>query len=67
MFGWLQTQGNISEADMLTTFNCGLGMIVCVDAEDEQETLRILEEQGETVFSIGEIVEGKGQAKVNYF
>lgn len=67
VFAWLQTQGNISEADMLTTFNCGLGMIVCVDVEDEQETLRILKEQGETVFSVGEIIEGKGQAKVNYF
>ncbi len=67
VFAWLQTQGNISEADMLTTFNCGLGMIVCVAAEDEQETLRILEEQGEIVFSIGEIVKGKGQARVNYF
>jgi len=66
VFTWLQTQGNISEADMLTTFNCGLGMIVCVDAEDEPETLRSLAEQEETVFSIGEIVEGKGQAKVNY-
>ena len=67
VFAWLQTQGNISETDMLTTFNCGLGMIVCVDTEDEQETLSILEAEGETVFSIGEIVEGQGQAKVSYF
>ncbi len=67
VFSWLQTQGNISEADMLTTFNCGLGMIVCVAAEDEQKTLKTLQQQGETVFSVGEIVEGKGQAKVNYF
>jgi phosphoribosylformylglycinamidine cyclo-ligase len=67
VFAWLQTQGNISRADMLTTFNCGLGMIVCVAAEDEQETLEILQQQGETVFSVGEIVEGKGSAKVNYF
>ncbi|MDQ7089790.1 MAG: phosphoribosylformylglycinamidine cyclo-ligase [Methylococcales bacterium] len=66
VFGWLQTQGNISEADMLTTFNCGLGMIVCVAPEDEQETLRVLEEQGENAFSVGEIVTSEGPAKVNY-
>ncbi|MDD5413104.1 MAG: phosphoribosylformylglycinamidine cyclo-ligase, partial [Methylobacter sp.] len=33
IFKWLQEQGNVSQADMLTTFNCGVGMIVCVAAE----------------------------------
>jgi len=66
VFAWLQSQGNISEANMLTTFNCGIGMIVCVAVEDELQTLKILAEQGEAVVSIGEIVSGNGKAKVNY-
>lgn len=66
IFKWLQQQGNISQADMLTTFNCGIGMIVCVDAEDEAETKAILSKQGETVFSIGEIGVGEGKPEVIY-
>ena len=65
-FKWLQQQGNISQADMLTTFNCGIGMIVCVDARDEAETKDVLIKQGETVFSIGEIVTGAGKPGVVY-
>ncbi|NOQ34279.1 MAG: phosphoribosylformylglycinamidine cyclo-ligase [Methylococcaceae bacterium] len=66
IFTWLQVQGNVSTADMLTTFNCGIGMVVCVAAEDEAATMASLEQQGETVFSIGEVVSGEGEAKVNY-
>lgn len=66
VFKWLQRQGNISQADMLTTFNCGIGMIVCVDAQDEAETMNILTQQGETVFAVGEIVASSGQPKVVY-
>jgi len=51
---------------MLTTFNCGIGMIVCVDAENEAETMAVLSQQGETVFSIGEIVKSAGEPKVVY-
>ena len=58
IFSWLQEQGNVSLADMLITFNCGIGMIVCVAAEDEAATLAILAEQGETAFTIGEIAPG---------
>ena len=66
VFQWLQTQGNVAQADMLTTFNCGVGMIVCVAAEDEAETIAILEKQGETVFSVGDVVEGEGNPVVQY-
>lgn len=65
-FQWLQKQGNVSQTDMLTTFNCGIGMIVCVDSENEAETISVLKHQGETVFSIGEIVSASGAPKVVY-
>jgi phosphoribosylformylglycinamidine cyclo-ligase len=66
IFNWLQAQGNVALADMLVTFNCGIGMIVCVAPEDEAATLKILSELGETVFTIGELVAGGDQPKVNY-
>lgn len=67
IFNWLQKQGNVELADMLITFNCGIGMIICVDANDEAKTLDLLKQQGETVFSLGEISElSSNSAKVNY-
>ena len=66
IFNWLQQQGNVELADMLVTFNCGIGMIVCVDAADEAATLSSLSQQGETAFSIGEIVASTGPERVVY-
>ncbi|MCX7089811.1 MAG: phosphoribosylformylglycinamidine cyclo-ligase [Methylococcales bacterium] len=66
IFEWLQTQGNIADADMLTTFNCGIGMVVCVAKEDVDQTLEILKEQGETAYLIGDVSAGSGKSKVIY-
>ena len=66
IFVWLQEQGNVSLADMLITFNCGIGMIVCVAPEDEHATLDSLKNSGETAFVIGELVASKGKPGVNY-
>ena len=65
VFNWLQQQGNIAQADMLTTFNCGIGMVVCVAPEDETQALEILQQQGESVYTIGEIVAAE-QGQVVY-
>jgi phosphoribosylformylglycinamidine cyclo-ligase len=66
IFDWLQSNGNVSQADMLITFNCGVGMVVCVAPEDEAVTLNLLNELGETAFVMGEIVKGEGKAEVLY-
>jgi len=66
VFIWLQQQGNVLRDDMLMTFNCGIGMIVCVAAEDAERTLQILAEHGETAVTIGGIVERNGGARVVY-
>jgi phosphoribosylformylglycinamidine cyclo-ligase len=66
-FRWLKQQGNVSENEMLRTFNCGIGMIVCVGAQEESKTLKILAEQGEIVYRIGEVVvSSSGQTEVQY-
>ncbi len=66
VFQWLQEQGNISQADMLTTFNCGIGMIVCVDAEHQEQAMASLQQSGEQVFAIGEIIAAPGEPAVIY-
>ena len=66
IFKWLQDKGNVSLADMLITFNCGIGMIICVAAEDEQATLETLSQLGETAFVISELVAAEGKAAVVY-
>ncbi|MCQ8105346.1 phosphoribosylformylglycinamidine cyclo-ligase [Methylomonas sp. SURF-2] len=66
IFVWLQQQGKVTLTDMLLTFNCGVGMIVCVDAADEATALACLTEQGEIAFSLGEIVPSLGTKQVIY-
>ena len=66
IFLWLQQQGNVTQADMLTTFNCGIGMIVCVAEVDQQATLDALHATGETAFVIGELFESEGKPDVIY-
>jgi phosphoribosylformylglycinamidine cyclo-ligase len=66
IFKWLQQKGNVSQADMLTTFNCGVGMIIIVPAEHENAALKYLEGLGELAFSLGELLESKGKPHVIY-
>ncbi|MCD2450750.1 phosphoribosylformylglycinamidine cyclo-ligase [Methylicorpusculum oleiharenae] len=66
IFKWLQDQGRVSQPDMLTTFNCGIGMIVCVAAEDAAKTLEILNASGETAFNIGQIIASETGKAVVY-
>jgi len=55
IFDWLQQQGNVNTDDMYLTFNCGIGMVVCVAPQDMQKTLDLLQLQGETAWAIGTI------------
>ncbi len=56
VFGWLAEAGGVAEAEMLRAFNCGVGMVVVVAAEDADRVAAVLTEQGETIARIGEIV-----------
>ncbi len=55
VFNWLQENGNIEDQEMLRTFNCGIGMVVCVSPEDKDQAISILQSQGETVSVLGSI------------
>ena len=60
IFEYIQKCGGISERDMFNTFNMGVGMIVCVSAQQEAAALRILKENGEQAYTIGEITDTEG-------
>jgi phosphoribosylformylglycinamidine cyclo-ligase len=49
---------------MFRTFNCGLGMVLCIAAADEQRTLEHLKEHGEDARLIGRIEAGAGDPVV---
>ncbi|BBL75145.1 phosphoribosylformylglycinamidine cyclo-ligase [Methylomagnum ishizawai] len=66
VFGWLAGVGKIAEAEMLRTFNCGIGMIVCVAPEDGATALETLRAAGETACVIGEVIAGEGAPAVRY-
>ncbi|HRH80680.1 MAG TPA: phosphoribosylformylglycinamidine cyclo-ligase [Thiobacillaceae bacterium] len=55
VFQWLQQAGNVADAEMLRTFNCGIGMAVVVDRDNADAAARFLTDRGETVFHLGEI------------
>ncbi|WP_170782471.1 phosphoribosylformylglycinamidine cyclo-ligase [Ruegeria lacuscaerulensis] len=62
VFRWMAETGGIAEAEMLKTFNCGIGMIV-VCAEDRADDLAaLLVEAGETVSRIGTVTDAPGVA-----
>ena len=66
MFDWLQEHGNVETAEMYRTFNCGIGMVVCVAAKDADKAIAHLTSQGEDARLIGNIVQGEGEPVVRY-
>jgi len=57
LFAWLQREGGVADAEMHRVFNCGIGMVLVVSAQEADAVAATLREQGETVYRIGEIVE----------
>lgn len=64
VFDWLQQQGRITDTEMWRTFNCGIGMVVCVAAEAADSVLEHLQAAGETAWPIGHIEAGTDTPRV---
>jgi len=56
VFAWLQRSGNVADDEMHRVFNCGIGMVLAVDANDASATIDALRRAGEQAFDIGAIV-----------
>jgi phosphoribosylformylglycinamidine cyclo-ligase len=64
VFNWLQQMGNIEENEMLRTFNCGVGMVLCVAERDADLAMETLTNAGEQVWRLGHIEESTGAPEV---
>lgn len=66
VFSWLAAAGGVAQAEMLRTFNCGIGMVVVVAPDRAAAVAAILEGAGERVVRLGAIVPRGDDAGVVY-
>jgi phosphoribosylformylglycinamidine cyclo-ligase len=55
LFKWLQEHGQISDHEMYRVFNCGVGMVIVVAAENADAALTLLNAHGEQAWKLGHI------------
>ena len=60
VFDWLSAQGGMAQAELLKTFNCGIGMVLAVAPESAGRVGDSLREAGEAVHELGRVVAGQG-------
>lgn len=66
VFNWIQHAGQVEDAEMWRTFNCGIGMILVVDTQDSDDVLAHLRQMQVDAWSIGTIETGSGPAVVQF-
>jgi phosphoribosylformylglycinamidine cyclo-ligase len=64
VFSFLQEKGPVQTEEMYRVFNMGIGFVMVVEANSAQTVASSLAASGETVFTIGEIVQGTGRVKL---
>lgn len=55
IFQWLQKHGNVETHEMYRTFNCGVGLVLCINQNEVETCLETLSGLGETAWYLGEI------------
>jgi len=66
IFDWIQSSGNVTTKEMLRTFNCGIGMVVCVSGERAAQAVQTLDGCGERAYVIGYVDETSAEPRVDY-
>jgi phosphoribosylformylglycinamidine cyclo-ligase len=64
VFGFLHRTGNVEQAEMLRTFNCGMGYLVIVSEDEAERALKTLDQAGSEGRVIGRVV--KGERRVTF-
>jgi phosphoribosylformylglycinamidine cyclo-ligase len=64
VFAWVARQGGVAAEEMLRVFNCGIGMVAVVAAEQAEEAEAVLRDAGETVYRIGVLRAGTARATI---
>jgi phosphoribosylformylglycinamidine cyclo-ligase len=61
IFSLISRLGGVSEQEMLATFNCGIGMVLIVPADEVEEQMSRLQAMGESCYLIGEITKREAE------
>ena len=60
VFNMLKEKGELSDKDLYSVFNMGIGFVVALPEEQAENAIEIAAEHGEKAFIIGRVVEGEG-------
>ncbi|MEH6836556.1 MULTISPECIES: phosphoribosylformylglycinamidine cyclo-ligase [Falsihalocynthiibacter] len=60
VFKWLAATAKIEQSELLKTFNSGVGMVLSVSADRAEALTALLQEAGETVYTLGHVTKGDG-------
>jgi phosphoribosylformylglycinamidine cyclo-ligase len=66
VFKWLASEGGVAQAEMLRTFNCGIGMIAIAAEKDAAAIAAAFTRAGEQAFAIGKVVRAADEPRVSY-
>lgn len=66
VFGWIKQEADLEQAEMLRTFNCGVGMVAIVPAGAADSVLSAFRQAGETAFVVGRLAERVDTEHVRY-
>lgn len=61
IFSLIGRLGGVNEAEMLATFNCGIGMVLIVPADEVEEQMSRLQAMGESCYLLGEIAKREAE------
>ena len=66
VFNWISEKGGIDSYEMFKTFNCGVGLVLCAEQNNADKIINYLNDNGETAWLIGEVVENSKESKVQF-
>ncbi|GAA5104128.1 phosphoribosylformylglycinamidine cyclo-ligase [Orbus sasakiae] len=64
VFNWLQQAGHVDKHEMYRTFNCGVGLIIALPKSDVAQAIKLLNENGEKAWLLGEIKSSSSAERV---
>jgi phosphoribosylformylglycinamidine cyclo-ligase len=64
VFKWIRKQGNVSDPEMISTFNLGVGMVLVVAEESKTQVAEIFRRYQCDCYQIGEISAGHAEVKL---
>ena len=67
VFEWIKTSGNVDKYEMLKTFNCGAGLVLCIAAEDKDKVIEMFNTLEWQAWHLGEVIKRNEKLQtVNY-